>query len=452
MKKIILLAAALILSAPFSFGQGKIKADKDSFLKKIEKSDADIANDKKASNPNTWLNRGKLFYDAETMITSVIFQDMPVLAANVTLGTPTTSDEVVINGKHYTKLGYTPYLYGYSAQGVLKAWEMTYVVDENAIDKSIEAYNKAYELSGGKKAVTDKVIEGLKNNYDVLYKYANVEFELGNYSKAGDIFSRAYEVCQYPGFSDAPTTDNIPALLYDTGVAYYFGGNYNRSVEFLNMAQKAGYENGGEVYFMIYHAYKGLAPNNEREVLMQAKEIVEYGMAKYPDNANIIEAMTDVYISLGEDPQNIVPIVERAIMNEPDNPALWNGLGRLYDKLGELLKSAEAFEHVAELAPDNAAAYFSVGLQYLREADAVAKKINSDPSIATQDELDAALDKTAFVLYRKGIPYLEKAHELDPQDIATVELLKSVTFILRDEPGMSEKNKKYQDLHNQMKG
>jgi len=452
MKKIILLSAAILLSMPFCFGQGKVKADKDSFLKKIEKSDADIANDKKASNPTTWINRGKLFYDAETAVTGLIYQEMPENAVTIILGQPTGRKEAVINEKPYNQVEYAPYMIAYSdVNGILKGWKLTYVIDENAIEKSVEAYNKAYELGSDKKAVTDKVIEGLKNNYDILYKYANVEFELGDYAKAADIFSRAYEISQYPGFNDAATAENVPALLYDTGVAYYFGGKYDKSVEYLTKAQQIGYEKNGEVYYLLYHAYKAQAPNNEKEILEKAKEIVEYGLMQYPDNANIIEAVTDVYVSLGDDPRNIVPIVEKAIENEPNSAALWNGLGRLYDELGDLLKSAEAFEHVAELAPDNAGAHFSVGLQYLREADVIAKKINSDSSIATQDELDAALDKTAFVLYRKGIPPLERAHELDPDDIATVELLKSVTFILRDEPGMSEKNKKYQALFDQMK-
>ena len=46
---------------------------KDSFLSKIEKSDADIADAKKGAKAATWVNRGKLFYEAASEPTKNLF-------------------------------------------------------------------------------------------------------------------------------------------------------------------------------------------------------------------------------------------------------------------------------------------------------------------------------------------------------------------------------------------
>lgn len=448
MKKTFLFAVITVfLSAPLAFSQAKINVDKNSFLKKIEKSDADIANPKKAANASTWINRGKLFYEAGTAVSSKLFEGLNEVTAGIMFGQPTAREEVYVGQEPMVKLTY-PYMIAYVDQGGnFRAWEITYVVYENAIEKSIEAYNKAYELDPAKSA--PKIAEGLKDDYDVLYKDGSIYFVLGKYAEAAKYFQRAYEVSRLPGFGASESQENIASLAHDTGVAYLFAPDYNKSVEYLTLAEKMGYKRDGEIYYLIYHAYKGLAPNNERDVMLKAKAILEDGMSQFPENANIIECMTDVYVALGEDPKGIIPVVEAAIAKDPGNPSLWNGLGRVYERLGETDKSIEAFEHVAELMPNNFNAHYSVGILYLRKGDAMNDEVNRDNSISTQAQLDEAMEKVNEV-YRKAIAPLEKAHELEPDEPITIELLKNVTFRLREDAGMMEKHNKYNALFQQI--
>ena len=74
MKKTILTAlAALLVAVPAVQAQ---KVNKEALLAKIEKSDADIANEKKATKAATWLARGKAFYDVAVEPTKSIFVNM----------------------------------------------------------------------------------------------------------------------------------------------------------------------------------------------------------------------------------------------------------------------------------------------------------------------------------------------------------------------------------------
>ena len=74
MKKTILTAlAALLVAVPAVKAQ---KVNKEALLAKIEKSDADIANEKKAAMAATWLARGKAFYVVAVEPTTSIFANM----------------------------------------------------------------------------------------------------------------------------------------------------------------------------------------------------------------------------------------------------------------------------------------------------------------------------------------------------------------------------------------
>ena len=64
-------------------------------------------------------------------------------------------------------------------------------------------------------------------------------------------------------------------------------------------------------------------------------------------------------------------------------------------------------------------------------------------------EYNKALEEVN-AMYASGLPYLEKAHELDPKNAATVELLKNLSFRLRDYDGMQTKYEKYNELFKSM--
>lgn len=460
MKKALILAvAALFISAPTVLAQSKVKVDKDSFLKKIEKSDADIANPKKNTKAATWLTRGKLFYDVENAVSGQVFEGLNLIAANIMFGEPMSKEATVLSGLAVDKVTY-PYLVGYFGQedGLLRAWEITYVIDKDAISKSVEAYAKAYEIDQSKKTA-DLVAEGLKNNYDILYKRGSVNFALGKYLASAKDFEQAYKITQYKGYVIPSENDTPAALAHDTGLAFLFAPDYANSIKYLKIAESEGHYKDGDVYYLMYHAFKGIStPENQKEVLGEAKNMLLKGLEKYPENANIIECLTDVYVALGEDPRDIIPAVELAISKDPKNPALWNGLGRVYERLGEIEKSIEAFEHVAEIEPTNASAFFSVGLLYLQIGEAKGKEVDADSSLSTQAQYDAAIAKV-FEIYAQSVAPLERAYELSAASYAknndaysksimtnSVELLKNVTFRLRDIPGMGEKNTKYTEI------
>lgn len=455
MKKALIIAlAAMLVSAPVAMAQSKVNIDKSGLVKKAEKSDADAANPKKADKSATWLTRGKLYYDIATAVSSNIFEGTPEATANVMFGQPSRA-EVTKGNKDYTMLTY-PYFVAYTdAEGFIRAWEVTEEIVPGAMAKAAEAYNTAYNLDQSSKTAP-KVKEGLKAIYDEYYKTGSIYFILADYGKAGEFFEEAYKVSQHPGFQNAESEESLANLANDTGIAYLFAPEYAKSLQFLKIAEREGSYREGDVYYLMYHAYRSLAVDNDPAILNEAKEMLMVGLSRFPNNTNIIECLTDVYVALGDNPNDLVPVVEQAIANDPGNSALWNGLGRVYEKLGDTDKAIESFEHVSMLEPTSANAAYSVGILYVRKGDTMSEEVNGDSSISTQSQYDAAMAKVNEV-YRASVTPLEKAYDLaaaswsaNPADEnakqiveISAELLKTITFRLREEPGMSEKNQKY---------
>ncbi len=428
-------ASALFFTAVSGFSQGKVQIDREGLLKRIEKSDAEIANPKKAEKAATWLNRGKLFYDAATEVSKNLFDGMDIAMLEAMFGEPSAVEEVDLGGVPMRKMSY-PYFTAYvNADNQLKAWKTAGEIYEGALEKSVEAYQKAYELD---KSVADKVRAGTENIFNLLLKEGGSAYVIQDFQGAGDSFARAYGVSVMPGY-------NLPdsSAAYNAGLAYLFSEDYPHSLENFDIAENLQYEQKGELYYLKYHAYKGLA-EQDSTVLSNAKATLEKGIKRFPDNADIIESLTDYYVSQGEDPASIVPLVQEAIAKDPDNPALWNGLGRIYEQLGDNESSVKAFEKVAELMPGNPNAFFSVGVLYLRIGDKMGEELNKK-TFTGQAEYDAELSEV-FDVYKKALAPLEKAHELNPTEKLTVELLKNVTFRLRDQEGMMEKYDKYNEL------
>lgn len=453
MKRITLLAAvALMLSAPAAYSQEiKVNIDSEGLLKKIEKSDQDIANPKKAANPATWITRGKVFYDTEVAVANNLYDGIDRTMADRMFDQPTNIETVTIGNASYVKATY-PYFIAYTDEnGAFRAWEVTYIVKEGALDEAIASYKKAYDLdmsaakgAGKHKA---KISAGLLEIFNYVYKLGGISYTLGNYAGSGAWFEKALDITQMPAYGIADA-EVVPSLAHDAGLAYLLAHNYDKARKYFTVAKDMGYERDGEIYYFLYHSYRGLAPNNEKDVLNDAKRVLEEGLAKYPDNANIIECMTDVYVALGENPADIVPIVEEAIAKDPTSTALWNGLGRVYERLGDIDKSIAAFEHVAELQPEDFVANYSVGLLYIRRADDMMTEANAR-TYTGQAEYNAEIEKV-FNVYKKSVAPLEKAHAINPTEVVTVELLKSVTFRLRDMDGMMEKYEKYNELLKQL--
>ena len=448
MKKTILTAlAALLVAVPAVKAQ---KVNKEALLAKIEKSDADIANEKKAAKAATWLARGKAFYEVAVEPTKSIFANMEPTMLKLAVGEPKSTTKETLNGTEYDAWVY-PYFTAYVKDNKVVTWKQSKWVLKDAPKKAIEAYNKAYELDP---KTAEKVKEGLKQVSDFCSQVGNAGLDTGDFIGAADAYVLAFAAQSKPAYEGKPD----PALLYYAGYLRTVDGSNNpasfvQGGEYLSKALDMGYaDEEGNIYYYLFHCYYGQKAQ-DKAFLEKAKQALLTGIEKFPKNDRIIDGLVQLYTSPEDnvgDPADLIGLIDKAIENNPSSVDLGVGRGRIFYALKDYDQSIDSFKKVVELKPDLYEGNYYLGVFYTIKGDEVNKEINAK-QYSSQAAYDADLEKVN-VIYMEAIPYLEKALELKENDPSSLELLKSICFRLRDEEGMMDKYNKYNELYKQVQG
>ncbi len=446
MKKTILTAlAALLVAVPAVQAQ---KVNKEALLAKIEKSDADIANEKKATKAATWLNRGKAFYEVAIEPTKSLFVNMDAAMLKLAVGEPKSAEKQTLNGVEYDAWVY-PYFTAYVKDNKVATWKQTRWVMKDAPAKAIEAYNKAYELDS---KMAEKVKEGLKQVSDFCSQAGNTGIDSGDYAEAAKAYVTAYKAQSSPAYGEAD-----PALLYYAGYLLTVDGANNpksfvQGAKLLTQAIEKGYaDEEGNIYYYLFHCLYGQKEADKANV-MKAKDALLTGIEKFPKNERILDGLMQLYTSeegVG-DPADLIALIDKAIQDNSSNVDLWFGRGRIFYALKDYDQSIDSFKKVVELKPDMFEGNYYLGVFYTIKGDALNKEMN-EKQYSSQAAYDADL-KGVNDIYMAAVPWFEKAHQLKTDDIDTLEFLKSLCFRLRDEPGIMEKYNTYNDLYKKAKG
>jgi tetratricopeptide (TPR) repeat protein len=288
---------------------------------------------------------------------------------------------------------------------------------------------------------------------DNYYKQnANVSYDMGQYADAAYFFSKAFDVASNPAY----VGQKDGSLIYNAGYLYAADGqrdpkSYEKAVACLNKALAMGYaDEKGDIYYFLYVCYANLTDSPVRSANMEhAKQLLMEGLAKHPDNSSIVEGLIDIYTSeeSGNNPADLIELVDKAVERDPQNVGLWFGRGRVFYAMENLDEAIASFKKVTELNPNDAMTWYYLGYFYSRKGD------NANEAYYQRDYTsyeEANKDMAAIVeIYKEALPYLEKAHELDPEYFDTIQLLKELTFRLRDEEGIMEKYNKYNELYKQ---
>ena len=157
----------------------------------------------------------------------------------------------------------------------------------------------------------------------------------------------------------------------------------------------------------------------------KAMEYVKKGREAYPDNNNLIVDELEFYLQTGKS-QEAINNLNTAIGNDPENPILHFAAGTVYEDLKETEKAVAAYQKALELDPkyfdaayNLGAFYFNIGAEKVNEAN----KLNIN---ATKEY--EKLTKESEEAFNAAIPYVEKANEINPDDIDTANMLIKLYF------------------------
>ena len=445
MKKFILMvAAAMALIVPTATAQ---KINEDATLAKLTKSDAEVKDAKKSAKASVWVNRAKVYADALMEPTKALSTSLDATFLRYTMGEPTET----VADEQGRQVWVYPWVKVYMSENRVAAWEQTREIKEGIFDVLVEAVAKAQELDAKADAKVKPLLDLTINYYSQL---GEISTFIPNYAVAIDAFVKAAKLQENKIYSQVD-----PKYYFFAGQMSAFLGAENKQYfidgeNYLNKARELGYvDETGNLYYYLFHCYYGQREDN-KENLVKAKNILLEGIEKFPKNDKILDGLMSLYTAeegVG-DPAELVEMIDKFLAETPDNPDLWFGRGRVFYKLKNFDECITSFKKIDALKPNDYDTNFYIGYFYVEKAEHENRLFNQKLDSFTSQEEYMAERKKVRSVYMESIPYLEKAHELNPQNVDCTQILKEVCFLLREEPGVMDKYNKYNAEYKKLKG
>ncbi len=428
MKKLLLILAA---AATAWTATAQTKA-LDNLNKRLLKSDATVADPKKAGSAGTWVDRATVLLDASNIYTKELIAGFSIeQSLNLIPDEYEEIVEVEVGGKPHKKYIFKNYDIYVDKNGSVAFWSTKNEFRAGALNGAFDALKRAHELdpsitSGKGYIVAQNLLNQFQTNGMNLYN-------LGQKAEAGALFGKAAEVNEMLGEVDS-------VMIYYAGVAYNEAGELDKALEYLRKAKEIGYDQQGGIDSYISYILQQQGKNEE------AIATLEEALVKYPTNNELVTRLIDLYVVSKRSPDKVVAMLDKAKALDSTNVQLYLMEGSLWEQMGESEKAEAAFLKSTEIDPKNHVGYMNAGIMKARKGDALVEQAN---------KLDINDVKGYNALIEQAIPYydgaielLEKAHEINPKEIGIVEMLKGLYYQKQQDggPAMEAKFKHYSDL------
>ena len=307
-----------------------------------------------------------------------------------------------------------------------------------AMEKSIESYLKATELDTKGSYRTENV-QALGALQGMSLNRGNDAFTAKDFDRAIAYYGQSEKIAKAFGQVDTNA-------VFNSALAYESKGDTAMAIQRYRESIELGY-NKPEVYRYI----SGLQRRSGN--LDGAIATTREGMEKFPNDKDLILDLMS-YLLAADRTEEAEEMVKLAIEKDPQNAVLYSVQGSLYDSKAnpkegdappeaEMLKWYEeaerAYKKSIELDPKFFDAYFNVGVLYNNRAAYEYEKCNQIKNDAEYMKCKKGADE----IYLKAVPYFEKAHELRPDDVQTIQQLMKLYAKTNDQ-------EKYQVMKNKL--
>ncbi len=295
----------------------------------------------------------------------------------------------------YQKLGLS--YYSLANSGSLKKGESS----EKFLENAFETLTISDELDG-KNPITAMYL-------GLIYK------DKKDYKSAMEYFELALEVGNDPVFNGVVDT----SIIYNAGLSAYNGKLWNKAIEYLGKAKDMGY-GGGATYVLLKNAYL------EKGDTLTGLKVLQEGFHKNPTDKTIIFELINYYLLVEDNSQAAIDYINKALEQDTSNASLYFAKGLALDKLGKHDEAIQAYKLSIAKDPNYLNAYYNLGAMIFNDGVTKFNKCNEIMDNEKFKECVAEADK----IFKESLPYLEKAHELDPKEINTLETLKVLYYRL----------------------
>ena len=170
-----------------------------------------------------------------------------------------------------------------------------------------------------------------------------------------------------------------------------------------------------------------------------ALKIIKYGREFFETDVNLIIAELNYYLAQ-EDFVKAEELLTIAVEEDPNNHNLFFALGSSYDNLNEFEKAENAYLEAIDIKPDFYDALYNLGVMYYNKGGDMLKEANNIKDFKKYDIAKNKADQTML----KGLPFIEKCHNIDSED-------KNILLVLKELYYRNGDDEKYKSVISKLK-
>jgi tetratricopeptide (TPR) repeat protein len=284
------------------------------------------------------------------------------------------------------------------------------------LGESYTAYEKAMELdpkgSIKKKIITSQIYSELALDF---FNQGSQQFEAKDFASAMKSFESQIKIAESDKYIGAIDT----GMYYNAGLAAVNSGNYNEAIKLFEKCAEMKYL-GITPYYQIYESYLGLGDTAKAESILTGLN------EKFPGDKTITLQLIDLYIKSNkhDEAQKYIKVAKEA---DPTNSTLWFAAGIMYLNQSKYDEAIEELSKSIELNPNVYDAQYGLGAAYINKASDMFVKANEIMDVKKYSD---AIDE-ANKVYAKALPYMEKAYEINPEDVYAMRSLQELYYRLK---------------------
>jgi tetratricopeptide (TPR) repeat protein len=283
-----------------------------------------------------------------------------------------------------------------------------------ALTEAITSYEKAMEINP-KNEFKDQILAGIQEAALNSFNEGVAPYNSKNYQVAYDAFRQAADVYSYINKTFNLNVVDTTATLYAANAAtklkkYDEAKALYQGLLDKNISRPDIYANLGEMYLGMNDTAKAISTISE-------------GAAKFPNDKSLMIQELNLYLFTQKHDEAIEKL-RVAIEKEPKFTALYVQLANIYEMKKDTANARKTYEQAITLEPENFDATYRLGAFYYNQAVEVNNQMNK-LDLNAQKQYDI-LKVQRDALFKKSLPFLEKAHNMEAKDMDTMIALKEL--------------------------
>jgi tetratricopeptide (TPR) repeat protein len=276
----------------------------------------------------------------------------------------------------------------------------------DAASISVESFKKTKSLDESK-SLDGQIALYLINLTNIFYQKGAENFRSEDFNSAITNFSQAFDIAQLDDRFDTIAAFNI-------GMSGVYSDQPEIAAEYMKKCVDVGF-NDSRVYLYYAKAEKNMGDTTS------AFKILEQGREIFPEDSKLQLEQAQLFLETGEN-EKLISSLKESIAADPENPNFYRIIGGTYEQMGDTESALKNYEIALELKPDFGDVIYNIGAIYVNRAAVLYNEANDLPL----DEMEKynEIKEKAETNLNLALPFLEKSHELYPDDVDILNSLK----------------------------